>query len=223
MLADRRFVALLAVFALNGIASAIPATLLLFFIEDVLQARDWEPLFLVGYFLAGALAMPMWAWLAARLGKPGAWAIGMLAAIAAFGWAAALGSGDRVPFLIVCLTSGVALGADLALPPSMLADTIAARGAGQRAGRYFGVWTMVTKANLALAAGLALPMVGAFGYRAADPGSNLAALTNAYAVVPCVLKLLALAMLMMLRHRLSVPVPDPIPVPIAVPTSLPTR
>jgi hypothetical protein len=49
---------------------------------------------------------------------------------------------------------------------------------------------------------LALPLVGAFGYRAADPSSNLAALTTAYALIPCALKLLALALLLRLRHRL---------------------
>jgi hypothetical protein len=37
---------LLAVYLVNGIASAVPATLVLFFIRDRLQARSWEPLFL---------------------------------------------------------------------------------------------------------------------------------------------------------------------------------
>jgi GPH family glycoside/pentoside/hexuronide:cation symporter len=46
------FRALLAVFMVNGIASAVPATLLLFFVQDRLQAApEWEPLFLGSYFL----------------------------------------------------------------------------------------------------------------------------------------------------------------------------
>jgi len=205
VLRDRRFAWLLVVFAINGIASAIPATLLLFFIDDVLQARDWEPIFLVAYFLAGALAMPVWTALARRYGKQSAWAIGMLTAIVAFCSAATFGAGDRIPFLVVCIASGIALGADLALPPSILADTIDAnkkQTVQHGAGSYFGLWALVTKANLALAAGLALPLVGAFGYRAADPSSNLAALTTAYALIPCAVKLLALALLLRLRHRL---------------------
>jgi Na+/melibiose symporter-like transporter len=129
----------------------------------------------------------------------------MLTAIVAFCSAATFGAGDRIPFLVVCIASGIALGADLALPPSILADTIDAnkkQTVQHGAGSYFGLWTLVTKANLALAAGLALPLVGAFGYRAADPSSNLAALTTAYALIPCALKLLALALLLRLRHRL---------------------
>ena len=53
------FRALLAVFVVNGIASAIPATLILFFVQDRLQAPSAvEPLFLGSYFVCAALAMP---------------------------------------------------------------------------------------------------------------------------------------------------------------------
>ena len=201
VLKDRRFVALLAVFALNGIASAIPATLLLFFVDDVLRAKDWEPLFLVSYFLAGAIAMPLWVLLAARLGKVIAWGIGMVLAVLAFSWAASFGAGDRIAFLAVCIASGIALGADLALPPALLADAIEKRNAREQTGSYFGVWTFATKANLALAAGLALPVVSAFGYRSGEPASNVAALTLAYTVLPCVLKLAALALLWKIHRK----------------------
>ena len=195
VLKDRSFVALLAVFALNGIASAIPATLLLFFVDDVLRAKDWEPIFLVSYFLAGAIAMPLWVMLAARLGKVTAWGIGMVLAVLAFSWAVSFGAGDRISFLLVCIASGIALGADLALPPALLADAIEKRNAREQTGSYFGIWTFATKANLALAAGLALPVVSAFGYRSGEPASNVAALTLAYTVLPCVLKLAALLLL----------------------------
>lgn len=201
VLKDHRFVALLAVYALNGIASAIPATLLLFFVDDVLRAKDWEPVFLVSYFLAGALAMPLWVMLAARLGKASAWGIGMLLAVLAFSWAASFGAGDRIGFLVVCIASGVALGADLALPPALLADAIDQRNAREQTGSYFGIWTFATKANLALAAGLALPVVSAFGYRSGEPTSNVAALTLAYTVLPCVLKLAALALLWKIHRK----------------------
>jgi len=202
VLKDKRFVALLAVFALNGIASAIPATLLLFFVDDVLRAKAWEPIFLVSYFLAGALAMPLWLMLAARLGKVAAWGVGMVLAVLAFSWAASFVAGDRVAFLIVCIASGVALGADLALPPAMLADAIEKANAREQTGSYFGIWTFATKANLALAAGLALPVVSAFDYRSGEPSSNVAALTLAYTVLPCVLKLAALTLLWKIHRKL---------------------
>ena len=203
VLQDKRFRGLLAVFALNGIASAIPATLLLFFVDDVLRARDWEPQFLISYFLAGALAMPFWTWLARRRGKVFAWSIGMIVAIVAFVWAVSFSAGDRMAFLIVCIATGIALGADLCLPPALLADAIAKEKAQVQTGSYFGIWAFVTKANLALAAGVALPAVSWLGYKVGDPQSNVMALTFTYTLLPCALKLCALAVLWRQRKLLK--------------------
>ena len=188
---------LLAVYLVNGIASAVPATLVLFFIRDRLQQPSWEPLFLASYFAAGALSMPLWVRVVARLGLARAWLAGMALAVAAFVWAAGLGAGDGVAFVAVCVASGVALGADLALPGALLAGVIQRAGHGGRLeGAYFGWWNFATKLNLALAAGIALPLLALFGYA---PGSRdadaLQALTLAYCLLPCVLKLLAAALL----------------------------
>ncbi len=195
-LADPLFRRLLVVFMANGIASAIPATLVLFFIADVLQAEARQGLFLALYFVAGAAGMPLWIRLSARYGKVHAWALGMVAAIVAFVWAWGLGPGDDVAFAIICALSGVALGADLALPPSLLADVIDRDGRARPTGAYFGLWTLATKLNLALAAGVALPLLGALGYAPGgrEPGA-LSSLAFVYAAVPCVLKLGAVAAL----------------------------
>jgi GPH family glycoside/pentoside/hexuronide:cation symporter len=195
-LSDPSFVRLLGVFMANGIASAIPATLVLFFVADVLRAESRQGLFLALYFIAGAAGMPLWVKLSAAIGKTKAWGLAMILAIAAFAWVAALGPGDMLAFALICVLSGLALGADLALPPSLLADVIDRRGAMRASGTYFGLWTLATKMNLALAAGIALPLLGALGYA---PGSHepdaLRALTVVYSAVPCVLKLAALGTL----------------------------
>lgn len=189
-----QFRRLLAVFMLNGIASAVPATLVLFFLQDRLQvSRAFEPAFLAAYFLAAALSIPLWLALVRRIGLAPTWLAGMALAIAAFLWTLTLGSGDAWPFLAVCLASGLALGTDLALPGALLAGLIAQAGdGGRREGAYFGWWNFATKLNLALAAGLALPLLGLAGYA---PGARdeaaLQALTWAYCLLPCGLKLAA--------------------------------
>jgi len=194
--ADPHFRRLLAVFVMNGIAGSIPATLVLFFIADVLQAETKQGIFLAVYFVAGAAGMPLWVRLSARVGKVRAWYAAMLTAIIAFVWAARLGSGDVVAFTIICAASGLAFGADLALAPSILADVIGRRGRMQATGAYFGLWTLATKLNLAFAAGIALPLLGLAGYAPGtrDP-SALAAVGYVYAGVPCALKVGALAAL----------------------------
>jgi GPH family glycoside/pentoside/hexuronide:cation symporter len=201
-----RFRRLMAVFMLNGIASAVPATLVLFFIQDLLQApAALEPLFLGSYFLCAALAIPLWLIAVRRHGLARSWLAGMLLAIAVFIWASQLGAGDVLAFALVCALSGVALGADLALPSALLAGVIhagQARQPGLAAGAYFGWWNFATKLNLALAAGLALPLLALFGYA---PGTRdavaLNALVLAYCVLPCLLKALAALSLYVLVIR----------------------
>ena len=183
---------LLAVFMLNGIASAIPATLVLFFIQDKLAApASFEPLFLGSYFLCAALSIPLWLAIVKRIGLARSWLVGMVLAMSVFVWASQVGDGQMLAFALICALSGVALGADLALPSALLAGHIQTQ-TSRATGAYFGWWSFATKLNLALAAGLALPLLDLFGYA---PGvrdaTALNALVVAYCVLPCVLKALA--------------------------------
>jgi Na+/melibiose symporter-like transporter len=205
---------LLAVFMLNGIASAIPATLVLFFIQDKLAApASFEPLFLGSYFLCAALSIPLWLAVVKRIGLARSWLVGMVLAMSVFVWASQVGNGEILAFALICALSGVALGADLALPSAMLAGVIQdnrqqtttdmpTATADPGTGAYFGWWSFATKLNLALAAGLALPLLDLFGYA---PGVRDAAALNAlvvaYCVLPCVLKALAAGALYVLVIR----------------------
>lgn len=196
-LANPGFRWLVAVFVLSGIAASIPSTLVLFFIDDVLEASGYTGLFLVLYFLAGAVGMPLWVALSRRIGKKGAWLVGMAMSVAAFVWAYGLGAGDLYAFGAICILSGLALGADLALPASILADVVdrdARAGELRPDGSYFGFWNLIAKANLAMSAGIALPALSALGY---TPGvrENLEALSITYALLPCAFKLAAAAVL----------------------------
>ena len=200
------FRALLAVFVVNGIASAVPATLILFFVQDRLQApAPMQPLFLGSYFLSAALSIPLWLRLVPRLGLARTWGLGMLLAVGVFVFAAGLGTGDSAAFVLVCALSGVALGTDLALPAALLAGTIAESGdRGQAEGAYFGWWNFATKLNLALAAGIALPALAWLGYSpGAQDAAALQTLTIAYCLLPCALKLLAAILLYTLIIRKS--------------------
>ncbi|HHW63544.1 MAG TPA: MFS transporter [Rhodocyclaceae bacterium] len=206
------FARLLAVFAANGIAAAIPSATVLFFVADVLQAEALAGGFLALYFVAAAASLPLWVKVSRRIGKLRAWLAGMVLAVAVFAWAGLLGSGDVLAYGLICVLSGVALGADLCLPPSLLADVIAQRRGGPEgvrsepleAGACFGWWNFVTKANLALAAGLALPLLALFGYTpgARDPAA-VAALAGVYGFAPLGLKLAAIALLWRWRRAIE--------------------
>ncbi|MEJ8472643.1 MFS transporter [Roseibium algae] len=186
------------IITLNTFASAIPAVLVLFFIRDRLGAPEQSGLFLLVYFSAGILAMPIWLQLSKRFGKMRSWALSIALAIATFFWAAFLQTGQVEAYAIICALSGLALGADLALPPSILADHIAADKRQAEAGRLFACMTLLSKGALALATGLALPVLGIAGYQ---PGILMTAdmdmtLSLAYAASPCILKILTLIWLL---------------------------
>ncbi|WP_289034452.1 MFS transporter [uncultured Roseibium sp.] len=198
----RRFFAL---FALNTLASAIPAVLVLFFIRDRLGAAEYSGLFLLVYFLFGALAMPLWQWLSKRVGKIQAWAVSMALSIITFLWAVFLQDGQVEAYVLVCALSGLALGADLALPPSILADHIAAEKSQAEASRMFSLMTLLSKASLALATGLALPLLGLAGYQ---PGIAMTAELNLtlslfYAALPCILKTITLVWLLRQANHIA--------------------
>lgn len=186
-LANARFRQLLVPYFLNAISVSVPATLALFFIADRLQAPRWSGLFLAIYFAAGAAGLPGWTRLAARIGPARSWRLGMALAVAAFVWATLLGPGDVPAYLAVCVMAGLALGADLILPPVLLACLIPPN---EPPAGYYGVWSLLGKLALALS-GLTLPLLAAFGYRPGAAASGGAALALAYGGLPCLFKLAA--------------------------------
>ena len=172
----------------NVLPTAVTSTLFLFFVRDILRAEAHAGPVLLLFFACAAGAAPLWARLANRIGRKSALTIGMSLSIPTFIGAYLLGDGDVVPFYIMSAMSGTALGADMTLAPAMLAARI--RGGGSQ---VFSLWTFLQKTALAVAAGITLPLLAATGYQ---PGSatedGLVALAIAYAVVPCLLKLVAI-------------------------------
>jgi Na+/melibiose symporter-like transporter len=205
--ADRTYRRLLAVFVVNGIAAALPATLFLFFVADVLRSEQFSGLLLGIYFVSGALSLPLWVAVAAWHGRVRAWMLSMVLAVVTFACAGMLREGDILYFALICLMSGTALGADLVLPAAIAADLGERK---QRAGIYFGVWNFVAKMNLALAAGIVLPLLGWLGYTpglsASTHSNGQYALVFAYALLPLFFKALAFALLWRWRASLEVDV-----------------
>lgn len=199
LLANRPFQRLLVAFFFNGLANGLPATLFLFFVARVLQAEAQQGALLVLYFLCGVVGVPLWLRLAARIGKHRTWCFAMILACLGFLPAALLGPGDTTAFAVVCVLTGLALGADMILPGAQQADVIdldtAASGA-QRTGLYLAFWGLATKLALALAVGIAFPLLEWSGFRAQGNGSEgLAMLAFLYAGLPVALKAVAIALM----------------------------
>jgi len=196
---NRPFRTLVAAYVLNGIANGLPAQLFLFFVQFRLQEAERAGPLLIAYFLSGLLAVPLWLRLSKRFGKHRVWSAAMLWACGWFATVPLLDAGDFLPFLVVCILTGAALGADLVLPSSMQADVVdrdTAETGQARTGLYFALWSLATKLATAIAA-LGLTAAGYFGFKAAEGNTAQAlfALTALYALVPIIFKLAAVAML----------------------------
>ncbi|WP_084860917.1 MFS transporter [Salibaculum halophilum] len=196
ILQDRVARRLLILALVNAAPLAVSSTLFLFFVESRLDAPGWEGPLLVLFFLAAAASAPGWGALARRFGARRVLLAAMVLAVVSFGFTLMLGAGDTVPFAAICIASGATIGADLTLLPAMFARRMAA--IAPNAGQGFGLWSLVSKFTLALAAAVLLPVLEWTGFRAgaeAQPEAALAMLTVLYALVPSVLKLVAIALL----------------------------
>lgn len=179
---------------LNALANALPASLFVLYVGAGVGRPDRAPLFLLAYFVAAILGIPVWLTIAGRLGKHRSWRLSLMVTAICFAPAALLGSKDQGLFLAICVATGFGLAADLTLPASMLADVVdehAAVGGGGRAGLYVALWSLLGKLALALAVGIAFPLLAHVSFQPTGENSApaLAMLGLLYAGAPAILKL----------------------------------
>ncbi len=196
ILRDRLARRLLIIALVNAAPVAVSSTLFLFFVDSRLQAPDAQGPLLLLFFLAAAIAAPIWGHLAERYGVKPVLIAAMVLAILSFGYAVFLGPGDWIAFAVICLFSGFALGADLTLLPAVFAARMSVISPSAAEG--FGLWAFVSKFTLAFAAVTLLPLLQWAGFSsgaASNPQSALLLLSVLYALVPCLLKVIAIVLL----------------------------
>ena len=192
---NRPFQFLLCGWFINGLANGIPAVLFILYMKHVLEANELERgLLILTYFIAGVLGIPVWVWLSKHLAKQKTWSIAMTLACISFAFVPLLGSGDIIQFFIITIITGITLGADLIIPPSMQADVAEFeyfRSRHDRTSLLFACWSMATKFALALSVLIAFMLLEAFDFTPSllDTRSNIVALAVIYAALPIVFKL----------------------------------
>lgn len=203
---NKRFRTLLTVYLVNGSAVAIAASVVLFFIDDIIEAPEYKVWFILAYFASGMLSVPFWLWLSRRTSKSVAWLAGILVSSLGMMLAIFLGPGDISGYLLICILAGFGLGADYGLPPSILADVIHNEVSDSQgeSGKYFGLWAMATKITTAIGGGIALPLLDSLGYKPGHSESGWA-LIFVYAALPAVVKCLAMVWLWAIRVESAKP------------------
>ena len=187
---------LLVLVFLNSLPVALTSTLFLFFVDDRLALPGKGGAFLAAFFCAASISAPAWGRLLARFGPRNTLAAAMLLAVFAFCGAAMLPQGAAIPFFIICLASGIAIGGDLVVLPEWFSARLA--DASLEAGAAYGLWSSTGKLALAVGSGLALPLLDAAGFKSGTSNEPAALwwLVFLYAILPCFLKLSALVLLL---------------------------
>ena len=159
----------LLIFGIQGLALGIYAALLFPFIEGFLRIGEQFSLIMVVTSLFALVSMPPWLWAANRFGKHQAWAIGsLLTNIVLLGWLfVPTGPAALVPTLLISAFYGFFSSCAAVCYPSIVGDINdygLLKSRANRAGTYFAGVALLVKLTSAVGGGLALALVGWFGF-----------------------------------------------------------
>jgi GPH family glycoside/pentoside/hexuronide:cation symporter len=159
----------LLIFGIQGLALGIYAALLLPFIEGFLRIGDQFSLIMVVTALFALVSMPPWLWAAKKFGKHVAWAAGSaLSNVVLLGWLfVPAGEGALLPTLVISAFYGFFSSCAAVCYPSILGDINdygLLKSRANRPGTYFAGVMLLVKLTSAVGGGLALALVGWFGF-----------------------------------------------------------
>jgi Na+/melibiose symporter-like transporter len=200
---NRLFRRLLLVFIINGSALGVAVSVMLFYVEHVLKGNKTQAgIILLVYFGAAALSVPMWLLLSKRYTKTVAWFFAMVMTVLAMSLAVFLGAGDFAWFLPIAVITGLGIGADYGLPPSVLADIINSpegKDTQGDTGAYFGLWALSTKLATAIGAAGSLPVAAILGFNPSRGQYSSTALIFVYIALPVAIKIAAALLIWFIR------------------------
>ena len=178
------------------IGEASRHAVLVFFMEDVLEAGDRIGRTFILYYVMGVATIPLWQHLARRYGKHRSLAIAMTNSALMVLATAFLGAGDYNTFLIFYVLKGASFGAFAYLPLAILADVVDVDTAvtrQKRAGLYFAVFGAIDKIGIAAGMFIALQVLNLTGYnpQLQPSAAGLWMIRLEYAVIPTFFFLLA--------------------------------
>src|SRR5262249_8911112 len=159
---NRPFMILFLTFVIASLPAAIPALLIPYYVDYVIDPADTQKtlsMFLLLYFGTSFFCVPLWVTAARRYGKLPTWlasfGIGISAGIGLF----FAGKGDVLWVAALHVWAGIAFGAGFLLVPAMQADVIdydELHTGQRREAQFTAFWAMVPK--LVTIPGAALPI-----------------------------------------------------------------
>jgi GPH family glycoside/pentoside/hexuronide:cation symporter len=202
-LRNRPFRILLLAGVVNAIPAAIPAILLPYFVEYVLQPENpgrWVGLFLLLYLGTGLLFVPLWMAVARRVGKLATMITASAVAITGSVFYFFAGPGDLVFVSGIFFVTGTAAMAGTFLIPAMAADVIdydELRTGKRREAQFTALWAIIPKFVAIPGSSIPLAVMAAVGYvpNQVQTAEVQITIRFLYSVFPAVFYVAALAIL----------------------------
>lgn len=186
---DRPLKWLFSSYAITAMGSAIPAVMLIFYSQYVLQSMDYTGLFLFLYFGGAIVGIPLWRKVALKWGMRQTWMMGLIGAVIVFAFVPLLGSGDILAFSIICIVSGFFFATELILPNTLLAELVDNHQRSGLANGFYSLLAFMAKMGFAFATIVCLPMLQWFGVNQMVPSQHLNTIIIVlYAGLPCFFK-----------------------------------
>ncbi len=190
------------VLVVNNLANVFPMVLFAFFITYVLGGDDSNrQTTLFFYFLFAIIGVPFWTIISKKYGKKEVWCLSLFLSAFFFLLIFFLENGNFLFFIIISCITGFCLGADLIIPPSILADiTDLHRGkfGEDISGVFFSIITFLNKFAFALVSIFVFGIMGVLDFQTeGEINANVRLfIIISYALAPILLKLLAAYLLM---------------------------
>ena len=186
---------------LSALANATAATLFMFYVTDYLtlsQSRGGQLLAI--YFISALVGIWFWQKTMASANTIKAYMLTISMTVIVFLQGFWLDHTNAEFFTLICIGTGLFVGAELLLSSILLIKNIKYINQEDNSGIILGTWGLLMKLGLALAAGLALPLLSFWGYQ---PGLNLKheGLALVYLATPILLKTISLILLSVHNHQ----------------------
>lgn len=176
---NRPFWIFAAVFAVSGIGSGLYNSVLLIYLNNFLGVGKLYPILGILYF---AIALPMisvWSLIMNRVGKHIAWALGLgvLAFLLPFYWFVTPGAYAFPILFSFTVVFSISASASYLIPATMIGDIVdydILKSHVNRSGNYYAMLQLIQTFEVAIGGGLGFIILGAFGYHAKGPNTELA-------------------------------------------------
>jgi GPH family glycoside/pentoside/hexuronide:cation symporter len=166
-LRNRPFVQLVAAFFVSSFSFTLMTSLLPFYLTYQLDMEDQVPLVLLVMLATIGLFLFPWIWIANRINKGPAYALGLFIACSAVIGTFFLPYGPTSLIYLIAFVAGLGFSAQWVFPWSMLPDVVEIdqlQTRERREGIFYGVWALLTKFTAALGIAVSGWALDLFGY-----------------------------------------------------------